>query len=105
MRERLPLNSLWYAVPETSFGTQKLSANQPGVYRTRGLRRNINGLFQAAGLSPLSPHKFRHGYAVYGLKLAKEVSNLKTASMNHITPAKTLTGNKLFTLSSGCGAV
>jgi site-specific recombinase XerD len=30
----------------------------------------------------VSPHKFRHGHAVYGLKLAKEVGDLKAVSMN-----------------------
>ena len=30
----------------------------------------------------MSPHKFRHGHAVYGLKGATDVSDLKAVSMN-----------------------
>jgi integrase len=82
VRERLPATSPWYALTETSFGAQELSENQPGVYRIVGLGRNIKALFRKVGLPPLSPHKFRHGHAVYGLKLAKEVSDLKAVSMN-----------------------
>jgi integrase len=30
----------------------------------------------------LSPHKFRHGHAVYALKLAKDIQTLKAVSQN-----------------------
>jgi hypothetical protein len=30
----------------------------------------------------MSPHKFRHGHAVYGLKAAKEIGDFKAVSMN-----------------------
>jgi len=30
----------------------------------------------------MSPHKFRNGHAVYGLKAARDVSDLKAVSMN-----------------------
>jgi integrase len=42
----------------------------------------MKALFERTGLAPMSPHKFRHGHAVYGLKLAKEVGDLKAVSMN-----------------------
>jgi len=34
------------------------------------------------GLSYHSPHKFRHGHAVYALKKAKDVQTLKAVSQN-----------------------
>ena len=82
VRKRLPPATPWYALTEISFGVQELSEKQPGTYRIVGLGRNIKALFRAAGLTPHSSHKFRHGHAVYGLKLAKEVSDLKAVSMN-----------------------
>jgi hypothetical protein len=34
------------------------------------------------GLPYSSPHKFRHGHAVYALKLAKDIAELKAVSQN-----------------------
>ena len=82
IRERLPSTAPWYALTISSFGEQVLSDKQPGEFRARGLRRNIEALFRKAGLPFQSPHKFRPGHAVYGLKMAKEVSDLKAVSMN-----------------------
>ena len=54
----------------------------PGNYRARMLRKNLRKLFDAAEVPYMSPHKFRHGHAVYALKLAQDVSELKAVSQN-----------------------
>lgn len=46
------------------------------------LRKDIAELFTRAGLAYLSPHKFRHGHATYGLKLARDIADLKAVSQN-----------------------
>jgi integrase len=38
--------------------------------------------FDKVGLPYHSPHKFRHGHAVYALKNAKDISALKAVSQN-----------------------
>lgn len=43
---------------------------------------NIRALFRLAGLPSLSPHKFRHGHAVYGMQYAKDYGDIKALSMN-----------------------
>ncbi|HEY4689650.1 MAG TPA: site-specific integrase [Anaerolineae bacterium] len=82
VREQLPATAPWYPVIDISLGEQLLTADKPGRFRTNGLGKNIRALFEKAGLPPMSPHKFRHGHAVYGLKAAREISDLKAVSMN-----------------------
>lgn len=82
VRARLPVTAPWYSVIQISLGEQVLTPNQPGQYRGHMLRDNLFKLFERAGLSPMSPHKFRHGHAVYGLKASRDISDLKAVSMN-----------------------
>ena len=82
IRQHLPVTAPWYPVIDISLGEQRLTARQPGRFRSNSLGKSIRRLFQRAGLPPMSPHKFRHGHAVYGLKAAKEISDLKAVSMN-----------------------
>ena len=80
--ERLPPTAPWYPVIDIVLGEQCLTSVQPGRFRVNGLAKNIRALFKRAGLPPMSPHKFRHGNAVYGLKEAKDMSEFKAVSMN-----------------------
>jgi len=51
--------------------------------RKSSLNKNLKQLFRQAGLPDnLSPHKFRHGNAVYGLKQARMMEDFKAVSMN-----------------------
>jgi integrase len=82
VRARLPLTAPWYSVIEASFGEQKITANAPGRFRHMGLGDNVRKLFRLAGLRPLSPHKFRHGHAVYCMHYAQDYGDIKALSMN-----------------------
>ena len=42
----------------------------------------MRNLFNVAGLPYKSPHKFRHGHAVYALQHAKTMADYKAVSMN-----------------------
>jgi integrase len=46
------------------------------------LRQEVAHLFDQAGIPYMSPHKFRHGHATYGLKQAKDIDDLKAVSQN-----------------------
>jgi integrase len=53
------------------------------VYSTpRGAWRWFRSRPLTVPLSIISPHKFRHGHAVYAVKMAKDVSALKAVSQN-----------------------
>ena len=47
-----------------------------------GTRKRMRKLFAAAGLPYKSPHKFRHGHAVYALQHARTMADYKAVSMN-----------------------
>jgi hypothetical protein len=46
------------------------------------LTKRIRNLLTVAGLPSKSPHKFRHGHAVYALQHAKTMADYKAVSMN-----------------------
>ena len=63
-------------------GDQQFSADPVGFHRNRAIAKRIRKLFAAAGLPGKSPHKFRHGHAVYALQHAKTMADYKAISMN-----------------------
>lgn len=79
IRARVP-NGYWYTVINPV--TLELRSEPPGQHRPQILRRGLARLFTAAGLTPMSPHKFRHGHAVYALTLARDMADLKAISQN-----------------------
>jgi integrase len=46
------------------------------------LERGIKAICEAAGVRYLSPHKFRHGHAIYGISRVKDIKGLKALSQN-----------------------
>jgi site-specific recombinase XerC len=53
-----------------------------GKHRNIQARKDLEDWLKRVGLPYHSPHKFRHGNAVYALKNAKDVSALKAVSQN-----------------------
>jgi integrase len=82
VRPQLPSTAMWYTPIITSCGQQRLSADPPGDNRNVALARRIRKIFAVAGLQYKSPHKFRHGHAVYGLQHAHTMADYKAISMN-----------------------
>ena len=82
IRDQLPPSANWYPVIEQSFGIQTLTDRPSGQFRNRDFGRRIQRLFNKAGLEPLTPHKFRHGHALYGLNRSRDMSDYKAVSMN-----------------------
>jgi len=82
VRARLPPDAMWYTPTVSRWGEQTLSANPPGANRNVAIARRMRKLFAAAGLSYKSPHKFRHGHAVYALQHAQTMADYKAVSMN-----------------------
>lgn len=82
VRGSTPAFAPWYAPIEHYWGEQSLSQEEPGQHRLQGLEKRLELLFSLARLEYKSPHKFRHGHAVYGLLHARTMADYKAVSMN-----------------------
>lgn len=82
VRAELPPSAAWYAPFANRWGVKTLSHKPPGVRRDRTLYKQIIKLFSVASIPYLSPHKFRHGYAVFSLQHARTMADYKATSTN-----------------------
>ncbi len=82
VQSQLPPTAMWYTPVVSRWGEQVLSADPPGANRSLAVVKRIRHLFTVAGLPYQSPHKFRHGHAVYALQHAKTMADYKAISMN-----------------------
>ena len=82
VRSQLPADAMWYAPIISQWGEQTLSPEPPGQNRSIAVTKRIRKLHTEAGLPYRSPHKFRHGHAVYALQHAKTMADYKAVSMN-----------------------
>jgi site-specific recombinase XerC len=82
IRLELPPTAAWYTPIISRWGEQTLSANLPGKNRGQAIIKRMGKLFDAAGLPYMSPHKFRHGHAVYALQHSRDMVDYKAVSMN-----------------------
>jgi integrase len=82
VRAALPPEGMWYTPIKVRWGELALSADPPGSGRAVAVGKRIRRLFTAAGLPPKSPHKFRHGHAVWALQHAQTMADYKAISMN-----------------------
>lgn len=82
VRPVLPPSAPWYAPVDHNWGEQHLSSREPGKNRLQALEKRVKLLFSLARLPHKSPHKFRHGHAVFGLLHAQNMADYKAVSMN-----------------------
>ena len=82
VRAALPPNAMWYTPIISHWGEYTLSANAPGAARNCNVAKRMRRLFAAANLPYKSPHKFRHGHAVYALQRARDMADYKAISQN-----------------------
>ena len=67
---------------QQNWGEQRLSNITPGENRSTARNRRLKILDQAAGLAHKSPHKYRHGYAIYGLQHCQTMAQYHALSRN-----------------------
>ncbi len=82
IRPHLPPTTAWYTPLRHQWGSITLSCNPPGKNRNQTILRRMRKLWATAGLPYKSPHKFRHGHAVYGLQHARTAADYKAVSQN-----------------------
>jgi integrase len=82
IRAQLPVTAIWYTPIVNQWGEQTLSLDPPGANRNAALAKRLRKLFLVAGMPYRSPHKFRHGHAVFALQHANTMADYKAVSMN-----------------------
>lgn len=82
VRSILPPDAYWFAHLDSKTGEIIPDFQPVGKNRPSRVRKDLKNWLAAAGLPNHSPHKFRHGFAVYGLKQAQDMQALKAVSMN-----------------------
>jgi len=81
VRRNLPPNALWYATLARD-GMSFAGKTHVGKGRGSAVRSGIKELCKCAGITYHSPHKLRHGHAVYAIKRAHDMADLKAISQN-----------------------
>ena len=82
VRSSLNEFALWFARMDPDTGELDDTGSVPGRYRTDRFRKDLGEWISRVGLRYYSPHKFRHGHAVYCLKRSRDVADLKAVSQN-----------------------
>jgi integrase len=72
----------WFAPFSPDTGLIDSEIFEVGQHRNIRARKDLQDWLSRVDLPYHSPHKFRHGHAVYGLKKAKTVKTLKAVSQN-----------------------
>jgi integrase len=82
VRSQLTNDHPWFANISPETGKLDQDNSFIGENRHHGARKDLKEWLEKVGLPYHSPHKFRHGFAVYSLKHAKDISQLKAISQN-----------------------
>ena len=72
----------WFASVSPETGLIDRGVSVVGVHRGARAGQDLRVWLARVGLPYHSPHKFRHGHAVYALKQAKDIPALKAISQN-----------------------
>ena len=82
IKGKLSKESFWFAPLSPETGELDLEQIEVGENRDQRARKDLEDWLSRVNLPYHSPHKFRHGFAVYTLKLAKDIGELKAISQN-----------------------
>lgn len=82
VRNQLPGTAYWFAPLSPETGTFDKSISIVGNNRVSRAYKDLKDWMDRIGLPFHSPHKFRHGYAVFGIKHFTTLAQLKALSQN-----------------------
>lgn len=82
IREHLPETSAWFAPLSPETGSFDRSITTIGANRSQRAYKDLKDWLERSNLPFHSPHKFRHGYAVFGIKHFTTLAQLKALSQN-----------------------
>ncbi len=82
VRANLDEDNYWFAPLSQETGYFDRTIKDAGSSRVSRAYKDLKDWLERVGLPFHSPHKFRHGYAVYGIKHATTLTQLKAISQN-----------------------
>lgn len=82
VRKNYPEDQPWYTPIHHVWGEQTTKVLRPGKNRGRAVTKRLKLLNGLAGTPYKSPHKYRHGYAVYGLERCNTMTQYHNLSRN-----------------------
>jgi len=82
VRSKVSQDGLWFAQISPESGEIEPASLKAGDQRHTRARKDLKEWLEKVKLPYHSPHKFRHGHAVYGVKRAKDVKAFKAVSQN-----------------------
>lgn len=82
LRVHLTPDCFWYAHLDPWGELTTAKPNSDRMSLRKNFREELAVLCERAGMRYMSPHKFRHGNAVYGLKKARTPAQMKAISQN-----------------------
>lgn len=82
VRAVLPDDGYWFAPLSPFSGAIDPTVRSIGKYRAHRIRKDLRRWLEMVNLPYHSPHAFRHGHAVYAIKHAQDVGQLKAISQN-----------------------
>ena len=82
VRKNLTQDHFWFANFSPTTRDFDPALKEAGKYRADRARKDLKKFSGKVGIPYHSPHKFRHGHAVYGLKRVDDISELKAVSQN-----------------------
>jgi len=99
IKQILKPDDFWFAPLSTVTYDFELNYQESGKYRSDGARKDLKAWLHEVGIKYHSPHKFRHGHAVYGLKRANTFSEFKAVSQN-LSHASINTTDQIYSILS-----
>lgn len=81
VRSQLPESAMWFSSIAQN-GDDLVALLDPTVGRREKLTDGLTRICAKARVKYKSPHKLRHGHVVYGVKLARNLEELKAISQN-----------------------
>ncbi len=101
VRENAPAGSAWYAhLNPRGGGFCSRSEEEISDGRSKILARGMKIICDMAGIRYLSPHKERHGHAVFALQHVRDMAGLKAVSMNLMHSSVAITDGVYGTLTN-----
>ncbi len=100
IRGHLPDHFAWFAPLSRETGLFDSTIQNTGNYRDSRARKDLKEWLDRVGLPYHSPHKFRHGNAVYSIKQSQDVADLKAVSQNLMHANLSITDGVYGVLSS-----
>jgi integrase len=74
--------SYWFTPLSPDTGSFDSNIKQAGEFRSSRANKDLHDWCGRMGIPYHSPHKFRHGHAVYGIEQSEDVADLKAISQN-----------------------